>query len=469
MEYKGKDMVHAFRGAVCAAALLLTAAPAAGLDRAAFVEPAVQSQLQTQPAPQVEPQQTPVPPPSGSRLRVYLDCFDCFPSFLRDEIDWVDFVRDTNDADVTLLSSSRSTGGGGREITLRFFGHGEFEDHDHELRVVTLTGDTENLRRQAVLQTVAVGLLDYVAHRGIPATIDVSVAAEARETAAAEDVDDPWNLWVFSVRGNGDFESEESRSEKGWNVNLTADRVTDEWVFGFGARVNRNTQTFDLDDGEELVVKRRDGNVNWFLGKSLGPHWTFGVDGRLSSSSFGNTKLSVETAPAIEFNVFPYREYATRQLRIQYNAGVEHVEYDEVTIFNKIEETLWRHEVSANLDQRQPWGTLRAGADFGQYLHDTSKYRVEVDGNVNVRLTRGLSVNFNANASRIRDQLSLPLDNASPEEVLLRVRELQSGFEVRYSFGITYSFGSIFNNIVNPRFGRGGGGFGGGGFGGGGR
>jgi hypothetical protein len=48
------------------------------------------------------------------------------------------------------------------------------------------------------------------------------------------------------------------------------------------------------------------------------------------------------------------------------------------------------------------------------------------------------------------------------------VRELQSGFEVRYSVGITYSFGSIFNNIVNPRFGRGGGGFGGGGGGGGG-
>jgi hypothetical protein len=165
--------------------------------------------------------------------------------------------------------------------------------------------------------------------------------------------------------------------------------------------------------------------------------------------------------------VFPYREYATRQLRIQYQAGVEYVEYDEITIFNKSEETLWRHEISANLDQRQTWGSLRAGADFAQYLHDTSKYRVAIDGRIDVQVTRGLSVNFDANASRIRDQLSLPLEDASPEEVLLRVRELQSGFEVRFSFGITYRFGSIFNNIVNPRFGRGGGGFGGGGGGGG--
>jgi hypothetical protein len=27
------------------------------------------------------------------------------------------------------------------------------------------------------------------------------------------------------------------------------------------------------------------------------------------------------------------------------------------------------------------------------------------------------------------------------------------------TFGMTYSFGSIFNNVVNPRFGGGGGGF----------
>jgi hypothetical protein len=440
-------MTRLFRGAVCAAALLMTAAPAAARN----------------PQTQTDPQAAVPRTEAGERLRVFLDCFDCFPSFLRDEINWVDFVRDTRDADVTLLSSSRATGGGGREITLRFFGEGEFADHDHELRVLTVSGDTENVRRRAVLETVVVGLLDYVAHGGLPAFIGVQVDSDFDEAESEEPVNDPWNLWVFSVRGGGSFESEESRSERGWNVNLSADRVTEDWVIGLGARVNRNTRTFDLEDGEELEVKRRDGNANWFLGKSLSSHWTLGMDGRVESSTFGNVKLSVETAPAIEFNVFPYREYATRQLRIQYQAGVEYVEYDEITIFNKTEETLWRHEISANLDQRQPWGSLRAGADFAQYLHDTSKYRVAIDGRIDVQVTRGLSVNFDANASRIRDQLSLPLAGASPEEVLLRVRELQSGFEVRFSFGITYRFGSIFNNIVNPRFGRGGGGFGGGG------
>ena len=65
--------------------------------------------------------------PSGARLRVFLDCGDCCEAYLRDEITWVDFVRQPQDADVHVLSSDRETGGGGRELVLRFVGRGRFE------------------------------------------------------------------------------------------------------------------------------------------------------------------------------------------------------------------------------------------------------------------------------------------------------------------------------------------------------
>ena len=110
--------------------------------------------------------------------------------------------------------------------------------------------------------------------------------------------------------------------------------------------------------------------------------------------------------------------------------------------------------MSANLDVRQPWGSLEGGVEFSQYLHDRSKYRIEFDGEVSLQLVRGLSLDLEGSASRIRDQISLPRRGATPEEVLLQLRELQSGYEVRFSFGISYSFGSIFNNVVNPRFGN---------------
>jgi hypothetical protein len=91
--------------------------------------------------------------------------------------------------------------------------------------------------------------------------------------------------------------------------------------------------------------------------------------------------------------------------------------------------------------------------EFSQYLHDLSKYRLETNGEVSLRIARGLSVSAELRASRIRDQISLPRRGATPEEILLRLRQLQSGYEYDFGIGVTYTFGSIFSAIVNPRFG----------------
>src|SRR5690606_35425194 len=145
-----------------------------------------------------------------------------------------------------------------------------------------------------------------------------------------------------------------------------------------------------------------------------------------------------------------------RQLRIAYAVGAEHSRYLEETLLERMRETRPLHELSVTLDQRQPWGTLQVGMEWSQYLHDLTKTRLEVDGELEFRVVRGLSIEINGQASRIRDQLSLPRRGAEPEEVLLRLRQLASGYEVGLSVGFNYSFGSIYNNIVNPRFGGGG-------------
>ena len=71
-----------------------------------------------------------------------------------------------------------------------------------------------------------------------------------------------------------------------------------------------------------------------------------------------------------------------------------------------------------------------------------------------MRLARGLSLSVEGSTSRIRDQLSIPRRGVTPEEVLLRLRRLRSGYEYNLQIGLTYTFGSIFNTIVNPRFGN---------------
>jgi hypothetical protein len=77
---------------------------------------------------------------------------------------------------------------------------------------------------------------------------------------------------------------------------------------------------------------------------------------------------------------------------------------------------------------------------------------VTASGNVEFRLFKGFSVDLFAEASRRRDQLSLRRGDATNEEILVRQRELATGYQYDFGFGISYAFGSIFNNVVNPRF-----------------
>jgi hypothetical protein len=404
-------------------------------------------------------QTPPTPPPQTGgdipRLRVFLDCGDCFAEYLRDQIDWVDFVRQPQDADIHLLSSSSGTGGGGNEIVLRFVGKLRFQGVDQELRVLSVTSDTEELRRRRVLRTVIIGLASYLARDGRAGDLGVTVRTAdtpvATGTAAARD---PWNKWFFSLRAEGSGDAQETSREWDVEFSASADRVTDQWIISFGTSASESVEEFDLDEDEPLKARRHERNFDWFTAKSLGPHWSFGVLGEIEASSFGNRKFNLRTAPAIEYSIFPYADYASRRFVVMYAIGAERAMYNEVTLFGKLEETLPLHELSMELEQEQPWGSLQAGAQWTQYLHDHTKYRLELDGELSFRITRGLSLNADASVSRIRDQLSLPRRDATPEEVLLRLRELLSGYEVSFSIGVTYSFGSIFNNIVNPRFGR---------------
>ncbi|NUR56216.1 MAG: hypothetical protein HOQ29_17375, partial [Acidobacteria bacterium] len=92
-----------------------------------------------------------------------------------------------------------------------------------------------------------------------------------------------------------------------------------------------------------------------------------------------------------------------------------------------------------------------------QFLSDPSKYSVGAEGNLNVRLFKGFSFNISGDVVRPRDQIYLRRGTATTEEILLRQRQLATNYSYFLGFGVSYSFGSIFNNIVNPRFGGAGG------------
>ena len=79
-------------------------------------------------------------------------------------------------------------------------------------------------------------------------------------------------------------------------------------------------------------------------------------------------------------------------------------------------------------------------------------------GNLSFRITRGLELDVGASYTRVRDQIFLSGEDLSDEERLLELQTQQTDFEASLDFGLSYQFGSIFNNVVNNRFPGGGGG-----------
>lgn len=397
--------------------------------------------------------QTASPAALPRQLTIFLDCQSCYEDYLRTEIPFVDFVRDRTEADVHVLITRAQTNARGGEYTLQFIGGRAFTGVDHSIRTVTSPSDSDDIIRRQLATAVRVGVLHYLSRETLPSGLAVNVRVGTEEDRPAV-AGDRWRNWVFSVRGSAAFEGEETSRERELGGDLSADRITPDWKVTLGAELEHAVEEFDLDEDEPVRAERRERDFNWLIVNGLGEHWSAGASGDVESSTFDNIKLSFAVAPAVEFNVFPYSAYTRRQLRTSYSMGLRRNEYYEITLFGKLEETLPSHELSVAYEQREPWGSLQARTEWSQYLHDLEKTRLEVQGEVSLRLARGLSVGAEVNASRIRDQLALPARGATPEEILLRIRRIQSGYEYGVGVSVTYTFGSIFSSVVNPRFGQ---------------
>jgi hypothetical protein len=387
----------------------------------------------------------------GGRLLVFLDCSLCDMAYVQKEITFVTYVRDREGADVHLLVTAERTASGGRAFTLAFIGQGPRAGHDQTLVVSTQPNDSEEEIRASLVQTMRLGLLRYLAGTDLGRTIVVEVHDPAVRPPAPPV--DRWNHWIFAVRGEVAIEREENAGEVDLEASLGADRITADWKVTTAVELAYNGEQFELDEADIESV-RREQEVRLLVVRSLGRHWSAGVTAEGGSSTFENTAAAVQVSPAVEFNVFPYEESTRRELRILYAIGLRYARYREPTVFDRIRETRPAHVVAATLDRVEPWGSTRARVEWSQYLDEFSKNRLEAFLELALRVRRGLAVSAQIEGSRIRDQLSLPARGASPEEILLRQRQLASGYEFELSLGITYRFGSIFSSIVNPRFGN---------------
>ncbi len=410
------------------------------------------------------------PPVSGQQteqtIRVFLDCQNAFcdQTFIRQEVHWIDWVRDRADADVQVLVTSQGTGGGGSRFELDFIGLRDFEGVGDQLAFSTSGDATSDDRRESLIRYLTLGLARYVARTPAGARVTVSVP---RPTAGgpggpraqvADAQDDPWNFWVFRLGMSGNTNGQSSSSNTSFSGNFNAGRTTELWKFSLGGRASQSTRKLELSSGNEITIVRDSWNSDGLLVRSLGGQWALGLGARAGANTFLNQDLFWTIEPGVEYNFFPYSESSRRRMTVQYTLPVSGWDYTEETIFRVTEEQRVQHSLTANLGMNQPWGQVDVSLSGSQYLHDTDLYNVSLSGSTNVRLFKGFSFNVLGGYSWVSDQLFLPLSVLSDEDILTGRIARETSFNYFVFFGVSYSFGSIFNNIVNPRFGNGGGG-----------
>jgi hypothetical protein len=392
--------------------------------------------------------------------RVFLDCQSRGPAggscdfdFIRTEVTFANFVRDRFDSDVHVLVTTLQAGNGGREYTVAFIGQKTLTGSIDTLRYVTAPNDADDVLRRRLVQTIRVGLVRWVARTPLAPRLMIGFASGGVQQASPQSVRDPWNFWLFTVRANGNGNGEQLRRTLNTTGSFSADRVTEQWKLNLGVTGSYNFSQFTLRDGNRFENLLRSYGASALVVRSLTDHWSAGVRTQYVFSDFFNQDVAFTFAPAVEWNLFPYTEATRRQFTVLYTLATNHYEYQRRTVFDRLSENRFNQTLLVALNTRQRWGNVRSTLEASNYLHDMGLYHLTLSGFTDLRLGRGLAFNLGGEVSRVRDQLYLPAAGNTDNEIIVNRNALPTSFRFNFFAGLTYTFGSIYNTVVNPRFG----------------
>lgn len=381
-------------------------------------------------------------------LNVYMDA----SSYLKQEIPYINYVRDRKVADLIIISTSEQSGSGGREYYLFLEGQGKYSGMIDTLSYSGSPDETYEQIRDKEVKTLQMGLMRFILKTPLSKYIDINFT----EPISSEVTTDNWNNWVFRASVSGFTNGESSYSSLNTYGGLSANKITEDWKINLNLDYSFGKDKFTIDeDVYESETTSKSGNM--LLVKSISDHWSVGGSAGVSASTYSNYDLKISVMPGIEFDIFPYSESTRRQFRFLYSAGYMYNNYTDTTIYNKTEEVLLAHSLKGAFEVIQKWGNIDLSVTWSNYLRDFSENMLSLSGSIDWRVAKGLSINLGGSFAFIHNQVSLVKGGASSEEILLRRKELETNYNYFVHLGFSYTFGSIYNNVVNPRFGGGGG------------
>lgn len=386
----------------------------------------------------------------NDRLRVYVDYSesDNTERFMRSEIHFVDYVRDPNLAQVHIFITEQKTGSEGKRLTISFIGRENFAGQDENLFYFAPQSATDIERREGLTRIVKMGLMPYVAQT--PEAPNMDIRYNKKREPQVEMNGDSWDYWVFMIDMGGGLNAEES--VKGYTLSsaLSANRITEAWKFENSYELLYEEENFSQDD-ENLTSSLRKWELKSEAVKSLTDRWSAGLTGKLFSTTYKNIKTGYSISPAVEYNIFPWVEAERRKFTLVYRLGLAAWRYYEITLYDKLRETLFFQALELDLQMSQPWGEIDFEVKANQYPQIKDMYSIQLDVELSLRLSSSWSFVLETTFESIHDQIYLPKGDATIDEILLRRRQLATTYNLATVFSLRFTFGSIYNNIINRR------------------
>ena len=388
------------------------------------------------------------------KVKLYLDCsWHCDTDFLQREMSYIDFFRDAKSANLHIIVKGETGSSGGEIVTFRFIGVEEFEGVNNTLVLDVPVNTPEASKRELYLEVLKKGVYAYIIRTSNKDNVNISYI-ETEEKIENEEEKDKWNNWAFRTSIGGYFNGQESYSYSNSYLSLSANKITEESKFTSFVYINSSISKYKFENDPDVNVENKSKNANFTYVKSKGDHFSIGAKVNYSQSTFMNYDGSYKLSPCVEYNLFPYSESSEHRLSLLYGVSANHNDYSDTTVYFKTSENFASHLFELNYDNSQTWGSFSFSINGNQILDkdDLRKYNVRISSRTDWNITKGLSLNYSGSLNFDRAQIHLPLNGATYEEIILRQKELESNYFYYLNFGISYTFGSLKNNVVNPRF-----------------
>ena len=396
---------------------------------------------------------------SHGKLKVYIDCrVGCDFSFFKSEITIVDFVLDRISADAHVLLTGQGLGGGGVQYEMNFYGQNKYSNYTETFFFTIRANATQSEIRETILQYLMLGFSPLIAKTPLASSVKILMKQDTTNARPPYESDphDKWNFWVFRISASGQLNADHVYKNNVISTDLSANRTTDKLKVEFYLNGDLRNSVYSYEDDTSTTqyrVKNHNYRLYHTLVRSFSQHWSYGYQTSFSNNTFDNYRSKIFFSPAIEYNVFKYKDVNNRFFVVRYGVDINHNNYYDTTIYNRTDETLFGHRFSAAITLNKKWGTFNGGIFYRNYFKDWNLNIMGINANTDVRIGGGgLSFFVRLNASVVHNQVNLVKGDVTEQEVLTRKRQLASNYNYYTAFGLAFRFGSILNNFVNPRF-----------------